>query len=108
MKDDTHGLAGMMEEEDFQDLALFVSKGMVDMRGYIDYETKSPKAGDKARGADYFNTICAGCHREDGTRPERHGQAASASPDGQPLGSHAQDHERTSRRTHACIESASE
>jgi thiosulfate dehydrogenase len=70
MKDDTHGLGGMMEDEDFQDVALFVSKGMVDMRGYIDYATKSPKAGDQARGADYFNTICAGCHREDGKRPK--------------------------------------
>ena len=74
VKDGTHGLAGKMEDEDFQDLALFVSKGMVDMRKYIDYASKSPKAGDKARGADYFNTICAGCHREDGARPKDMGK----------------------------------
>jgi thiosulfate dehydrogenase len=25
---------------------------------------------DKAKGAAYFNTICVGCHRKDGTRPK--------------------------------------
>ena len=70
MKDSTHGLAGKMDDEDFQDLALFVSKGMVDLRKYIDYASKMPKAGDQARGKNYFNTICVGCHREDGRRPK--------------------------------------
>jgi thiosulfate dehydrogenase len=47
LKDKTHGYAGKMDEKDFQDLALFVSKGQVDMRKYIDYGTKEPK-GDAA------------------------------------------------------------
>ncbi len=70
IKDDTHGFAGKMEAEDYQDLALFVSKGMVDMSKYIDYKAKTPKNADKLRGADYFNTVCIGCHRKDGTRPK--------------------------------------
>ena len=36
LKDKTHGYDGKMSEEDFQDLALFVSKGQVDMDKYID------------------------------------------------------------------------
>ena len=31
LKGDVHGYAGKMEDQDFQDLALFVSKGQVDM-----------------------------------------------------------------------------
>jgi thiosulfate dehydrogenase len=69
LKDDTHALAGEMDDQDFQDLALFVSKGQVDMDQYIDRASKAPN-GDKAKGAAYFNTICVGCHREDGTRPK--------------------------------------
>ena len=69
LKDKTHGYAGKMEDQDFMDLANFVGKGQLDMNMYIDPASKAPK-GDKAKGAAYFNTICAGCHREDGTRPK--------------------------------------
>jgi thiosulfate dehydrogenase len=70
LKDDTHALAGKMQDEDFQDLALFVSKGQVDMDQFIDRGAKMPKGGDKAQGAAYFNTICVACHRQDGTYPK--------------------------------------
>ena len=70
MKDKTHGFAGKMEDEDFRDLALFVSQGMVDMDKYIDRAAKAPKAGNKDAGAAYYNTICAGCHRQDGKWPK--------------------------------------
>jgi thiosulfate dehydrogenase len=70
MKDATHGFAGKMEEQDFTDLANFVSKGMVDMNDFIDPATKSPKGGDKDRGSAYFNTICAGCHGKKGDQPK--------------------------------------
>ncbi|MFQ5618088.1 MAG: c-type cytochrome [Rhodospirillales bacterium] len=69
LKDKTHGYGGKMEDEDFTDLANFLSKGTIDMDKYIDRATKKPK-GDKARGAAYFNTICIGCHRKDGRRPK--------------------------------------
>ncbi len=70
LKDDTHGFAGKMADGDFQDLALFVSKGQLDTDRYIDRATKLPKGGDKAKGAAYFNTICAGCHEKDGSKPK--------------------------------------
>jgi len=69
MKDKTHGYSGKMDDDDFQDIANFVSKGQIDFRKYIDYKTKKPK-GNAAKGAGYFNTVCAGCHRKDGTRPK--------------------------------------
>lgn len=70
LKDDNHKLADKMAERDFQDLALFVSKGQLDMDKYIDRAGKSPKGGDAARGAGYFNTLCAQCHGEDGSLPK--------------------------------------
>ena len=70
LKGNTHGYAGKMEDQDFQDLALFVSKGQVDMSKFIDYASKSPKGGNADQGAAYFNTICVGCHRKDGSYPK--------------------------------------
>ena len=69
LKDKTHGYAGKMSEEDFQDLALFVSKGQFDMNKYIDRPSKMPM-GNKARGEAYYNTICAKCHGKDGLSPK--------------------------------------
>ena len=75
LKDSTHGYAGKMEDEDFNDLAMFVSKGQVDMSKYIDYASKLPKGGNKEQGAAYFNTVCANCHRKDGSRPKDMGKS---------------------------------
>lgn len=74
LKDKTHALSGKMEDEDFQDLAMFVSKGQLDTDKYIDRATKKPIGGDGDRGAAIFNTICARCHRKDGTRPKDMGK----------------------------------
>ncbi|MEE8366406.1 MAG: c-type cytochrome [Gammaproteobacteria bacterium] len=70
LKDSTHGYADKLGHDDFHDLALFVSKGQVDMSKYIDYASKSPKGGDAHQGAAYYNTICAGCHTKDGNKPK--------------------------------------
>ena len=78
LKDNTHGYAGKMEDQDFQDLALFVSKGQVDMSKFIDYASKSPKGGNADQGAAYFNTICVGCHRKDGSYPKDMGKTLGA------------------------------
>ena len=68
MQDDTHGLKGMMADQDFSDLALFVSKGQIDMTKYINAD-KSIN-GDAAQGAAYFNTLCSGCHGVEGRLPK--------------------------------------
>jgi Cytochrome C oxidase, cbb3-type, subunit III len=67
VKDDTHSL-GMIPDADLSDLALFVTKGQVDMSKYINSD-KSVK-GDPAKGAAYYNTLCAGCHGRDGKKPK--------------------------------------
>lgn len=68
LKDKTHGYTDkQMSAQDFNDVALFVSKGQVDMDKYIDRAAKKAK-GDAAKGEVYFNTICAGCHGVDGKK----------------------------------------
>lgn len=67
MKDETHGLAGLMADQDFADLALFVSKGQIDMGPYIDNAAKMAK-GDKAKGQAYYETLCIACHGAQGTK----------------------------------------
>jgi len=67
MKDDTHGLAGKMDDQDFADLALFIGVGQTDMDKYIDRASKAPK-GDKAKGQVYYETVCTNCHGATGTK----------------------------------------
>ncbi|RPI46061.1 MAG: hypothetical protein EHM59_08485 [Betaproteobacteria bacterium] len=68
LKNKTHGYTDkMLSTKDMDDLALFVSKGQVDMTKYIDAASNKPK-GNAAKGAAYFNTLCAGCHGMDGKK----------------------------------------
>jgi thiosulfate dehydrogenase len=69
LKDPVHGYGDQLAAEDLHALALFVSQGQIDMDRYIDRASKQPK-GDAARGAAYFNTVCAHCHGEDGLQPK--------------------------------------
>ncbi|UCH39159.1 MAG: c-type cytochrome [Gammaproteobacteria bacterium] len=69
LKDSTHGFGGKMSEQDFTDLANFVTKGQIDIDAVI--ERKSKKAqGDSAAGGRYYQTVCAGCHGETGLEPK--------------------------------------
>jgi len=70
LKNDTHKLSGLMADTDFQDIALFVSQGQVDMSKYIDDKAKAAKGGDAARGKNYFETMCAQCHGVKGDQPK--------------------------------------
>ena len=68
LKDATHGYTDKhLPGNDFNDLALFVSKGQIDMSKYIDTAAKKAK-GDAAKGEAYYNTLCAGCHGIDGRK----------------------------------------
>ncbi len=64
-----HGFGDKLAKADLEALALFVSKGQVDMDGIIDRASKTPK-GDAAKGVAYYNTVCAGCHGKDGKLPK--------------------------------------
>lgn len=82
LTDGTHGMNGVLREAELRDLALFVSRGQVDMDQYIDRATKKV-LGDKARGEPIYQTLCANCHGRDGTLDED-GKPLAA--DGEPLG----------------------
>jgi len=69
MKDSTHGYAGKMSDEDFNDLANFVTKGQFDIDAVIDRKSKKAK-GNIAQGEKYYNTVCAGCHAKTGLEPD--------------------------------------
>ncbi|OOZ45381.1 c-type cytochrome [Solemya velum gill symbiont] len=69
MKDATHGFAGKMDEQDFTDLADFVTKGQIDIDAVIERESKKAN-GDAANGSRYYGTVCAGCHGKDGMMPK--------------------------------------
>lgn len=66
LRDKTHGYtAAQLSDKDASDLALFVSRGQVDMARLVE-GGKVKGNGDK--GEAYFNTICAGCHGLDGKK----------------------------------------
>lgn len=69
MKNDLHGYAGKMDEQDYVDLANFVTMGQFDIDTYINRETKAAN-GDAAKGAAYYNTLCANCHGLEGREPK--------------------------------------
>lgn len=69
MKDATHGYSGKMSDQDFIDLANFITKGQIDINAIIDRGSKKAN-GDVAQGERYYNTVCAGCHDMDGRQPK--------------------------------------
>lgn len=69
IKDSTHGFSGKMEEQDYIDLANFITRGQFDIDSVIDRKTKKA-SGDAAQGERYFNTVCANCHGKSGFEPK--------------------------------------
>ena len=69
LKDKTHGYAGKMDDATMNAVAMFVTKGQVDMDKYIDRKTKKV-SGDAAKGKDYYNTLCVNCHDAKGHSPK--------------------------------------
>ena len=66
VRDPTHGYTEIMiPNQALAALALFVSRGQVDVEPSIDRASKRAR-GDGQRGARFFQTICAGCHGLDG------------------------------------------
>ena len=86
--DDTHGFtAETMPHSAMEKLALFLSRGQIDMDRYIDRQSKVVR-GNPGRGAAQFQTICAVCHGFDGKeinfkdqqKPEYVGTVCSKNP----------------------------
>jgi len=59
-----HDFSKVMAAQDLVDLALFVSKGTMDMASVLN-EDGSPK-GKPADGKEKFDQVCSGCHGPDG------------------------------------------
>jgi thiosulfate dehydrogenase len=66
IRDKTHRYTeAMIPDTAVRKLALFVSRGQVDMDQYIDRPSRRAR-GDLRRGASFFQTVCAICHGFDG------------------------------------------
>jgi len=60
LKDGTHNYTtDIFNDEEFQSLGVFVSKGQIDV---------AAAKGDVAKGQGYFETVCAVCHGPDGKK----------------------------------------
>lgn len=88
LRDDTHKFtAEQLPDQAVEALALFVSRGQIDMDSYIDRDSRKAR-GDANRGARFYQTICAVCHGFDGkeinfadeAKPEYIGTVASENP----------------------------
>jgi len=88
IRNDTHRFTvAMIPAKALDKLALFVSGGQLDMDRYIDPATKKAR-GSAARGARFYQTICAVCHGFDGraiqfsdeAKPEFIGTVAQENP----------------------------
>jgi thiosulfate dehydrogenase len=66
LKNETHAMAQSgLTDEDYRDLAIFVSRGQIKSDAFINSETKGV-TGDVGAGQGYFETVCANCHGLDG------------------------------------------
>ncbi len=70
LKAPEHGYGDKLSDADLQDLATFINAGQVNMDNYVDRASKKPLGGDMAKGAAYYNTMCAQCHGRDGKQPK--------------------------------------
>ena len=76
--DETHQYTTeMIPRAAMKKLALFVSRGQIGMDQYIDRATREA-FGNPARGAVFFQTVCAICHGFDGARMDSKSQTALA------------------------------
>ncbi len=66
LRDKLHGYSqAQLSDQDVSDLSLFVAKGQIDMRRYVE---AGKIKGDRANGAKYYKALCAECHGDDGRK----------------------------------------
>lgn len=56
----------MISDDEMLRVAAFISRGQVDMRSFLDMETRTVNARDVNHGCEIFQTTCAACHGFDG------------------------------------------
>jgi thiosulfate dehydrogenase len=55
-----------MGEAAITDVATFIKEGQIDMRDYVDYDSKAAIGSDTAKGEELYGSTCTVCHGEDG------------------------------------------
>lgn len=67
LRDDNHPYTQeMITDAEMARVAVFVSRGQVDMSQFIDLENRRLIGGNVDRGRGVFQTVCAACHGFDG------------------------------------------
>jgi thiosulfate dehydrogenase len=87
LKNDTHALSGVLDDNALDALALFVSLGQIDVDLYIDRKTRKT-IGDPSNGGRIYLATCIKCHGADGKeinfkdekKPEFVGTVANKNP----------------------------
>ncbi|MFQ6052960.1 MAG: c-type cytochrome, partial [Candidatus Bathyarchaeia archaeon] len=66
-KNSDHDFSEVMDDNSLAKLAKFIAGGgVIDLRQYIDYDTKEPIGGDAEHGKELYDSTCATCHGLDG------------------------------------------
>ncbi|NTV37224.1 MAG: cytochrome c [Anaerolineaceae bacterium] len=68
MKDKEHDFSKYLDESNLNDLALFITDGLVDDSEYIDPVSLKVLNGDEKQGKTLYEKVCAECHGTDGTK----------------------------------------
>ena len=87
LKGKDHMLGDYLSGADMEDIAVFVTKGQLNMDRYIDRSSKKAK-GNKRKGERIYKTVCSKCHGMDGKeinfkdekKPEYLGTVAQKNP----------------------------
>lgn len=61
-----HDFSSLLGEEGVQNVANFLSEGLLDDSKYINYETKEVIGADLTSGKSRYDATCAACHGSDG------------------------------------------
>ncbi len=62
-----HDFSAVLDDAAIDDLVAFLKDGLVDVRQYVDYDTKTPIRGGTGHGQELYVSTCAACHGADGT-----------------------------------------
>ncbi len=63
-----HDFSSVLSDEALEDLANFLSAGVIDERRLIDYDTKEVIGADRSNGVRLFVESCSTCHGADGRK----------------------------------------
>lgn len=65
LRDDNHHFDEHLHDPELQDLAMFVTRGQVDVGQFVDRKTGLSK-GNRKRHAAFYETVCINCHGRTG------------------------------------------